>query len=228
MDAGDLLRLAWEADHDGRAKLRDSLLTMAVLESTPHDAWAERCRARLIKDRPDHFLSQFPSVKSALADPRVIAARDRLRAKYPKGRVEWLLLGANASRGPFLGRPESIDAMIEDLTGIHASEVEVEAEVVENVRIDLPQPSRGPLARQKAPQAARVSIGYPSFGSDRKSLHSGAEVVPEPPSDWDGSTTSPQHQAEEFVRFYASVLLGIAFLLASVQPEASTRSRNLI
>jgi hypothetical protein len=117
MIAGDLLRLAWEAEHDGRSKLRDALLTMAVTESSPGDDWAERCRTRLLQDRPDHFLGQFPTIAGALSDPRVLDARERLRAKYPPARVDSLLLRASARRGPYLGRVESLEAMIEDLVG---------------------------------------------------------------------------------------------------------------
>lgn len=118
MSAGDLLRLAWEADHDGRTHLRDAVLTLAVTESEPGDHWAEHCRNRLVVERPDHFLCHFPDVRQALEDDRVIEARERLRLKYPEARVQWLLLRARARRGPFLGRVESLDAMIEDLAGV--------------------------------------------------------------------------------------------------------------
>ncbi len=83
MDASDLLRLAWEADHDGRTRLRDSLMTLAVAESRPSDIWAERCRARLVADRPDHFFARFPTVALALEDSRVVEATRAAPGQVP-------------------------------------------------------------------------------------------------------------------------------------------------
>jgi hypothetical protein len=206
MVAGDLLRLAWEAEHDGRSKLRDALLTMAVTESEPGDAWAERCRSRLLQDRPDHFLGQFPTVTQALSDPRVVEARERLRTKYPPVRVDWLLLRASARRGPYLGRVESLEAMIEDLVGFAPAEVE-------NVRLDLPQLSRGPLIRQKAARPVAWSLSYPPLNRSVGSSSLGSEPESESPSDWEGTDAAD----DDFPLFYATVLLAIAFLLASVE-----------
>jgi hypothetical protein len=211
MVAGDLLRLAWEAEHDGRTTLRDALMTLAVAESEPGDAWAERCRARLVLDRPDHFFGQFSTVGQALADPRVVIARDRLRIKYPPARVGWMLLRASARRGPYLGRVESLEAMIEDLTSPPAE--------AENVRRDAPQPPRGPLSRGRAARTLAWSLSYPPMASYQEGSRwpSRPAMVP----DWEEDT--PALPGEDFSHYYLSVLLGIAFLLASVQPPPDSR-----
>jgi hypothetical protein len=207
MVAGDLLRLAWEAEHDGRTRLRDTLLTMAVTESEPGDQWAEPCRDRLVRDRPDHFLAHFASVSLALADPRVIDARDRLRIKYPTPRVQSLLLRAQTRRGPYLGRSESLDAMVEDLVGFTAAEAE-------NVRLDAPQPSRGPLIRQKSAKAVAWSLNFPPL--ERPNGSSLLDSEPEAPSDWDRVDANASAE-QDFLIEYSTVLLAIAFLMASVQ-----------
>ena len=203
MAAGDLLRLAWEAEHDGRAQLRDSLLTMAIVESGPGDAWAERCRTRLLADHPGHFLAKFPSVGLALVDDRVVQARERLRVKYPPAKVQSLLLRAGVRRGPYLGRVESLDAMLEDLAGPSAE--------AENVRRDAPEPSRGPLVRRRIGRPVAFSLAYPSM--------IGPEFPVDEPSDPDAE--SP---IEDFSLFYVTVLLGIAFLLASVQEHRESHA----
>ena len=151
MVAGDLLRLAWEAEHDGRTRLRDSLMTLAIAESAPEDPWAERCRARLVLERPDHFFAHFATVGQALEDPRVLDARERLRVKYPPARVQSLLLRACARRGPYLGRVESLEAMIDDLAGQTAE--------AENVRRDSAQPSRGPTRLGRAGRSVAFVAG---------------------------------------------------------------------
>ena len=44
-----LLRLAWLAEVEGRPRLRDAVMTLAVAESGPGDAvLAERCRRKLV------------------------------------------------------------------------------------------------------------------------------------------------------------------------------------
>ena len=204
MAAGDLLRLAWEAEHDGRNRLRDALLTLAVTESQPGDAWAERCRTRLVAERPDHFLNHFSTVPLALGDPRVIEARERLRVKYPPARVRSLQLRASARRGPYLGRVESLDAMIEDLAGPSAE--------AENVRRDAPQTSRGPLSRLRAARPMVWSLAFPpmSSGPDRPS----ESPFPDASSD---EEFAPESELEEFAHYYLTVLLAIAFLLATVR-----------
>jgi hypothetical protein len=205
MDAGDVLRLAWEADHDGRARLRDSLLTLAVAESQPSDTWAERCRNRLIQDRPDHFFARFPTVSQALQNPRVIEARDRLRAKYPEARVHWLLLKARAARGPYLGRAESLDAMVEDLAGPIAE--------LENVRLDAAQTSRGPMQLQRASRPLAWALSYPPMPSGLEVMSARQKRRTYPT--WEETVSEPP--LEDFSTYYLTVLLAIAFLLATVQ-----------
>jgi hypothetical protein len=212
MLAGDVLRLAWEAEHDGRTRLRDALLTLAVAESCPGDAWAERCRTRLVSDRPDHFFAHFATVARALEDPRVVDARDRLRLKYPPVRIEWLLLKARAARGPYLGRPESLDAMIEDLAGATAE--------AENVRRDAAQPSRGPMHRQLAPRPLAFALAYPS-------IPTGLEERPDRPAYGTSPVEDeaiPDPSSDDLPTYYLTVLLAIAILLASVQEAREGQS----
>jgi hypothetical protein len=206
MATGDLLRLAWEAEHDGRTRLRDAMLTLAVAESEPGDPWVERCRTRLVSERPDHYLGRFPTVSQALAHPQVIEARERLRVKYPPARVQSLLLRACARRGPYLGRVESLEAMIEDLAGPSAE--------AENIRRDAPQASRGPLRRQLSPRALAWSLSFPPLSTG---LHGSREsLYPEPPLD-PVEPSDAQTAPEDFTTYYLTVLLAIAFLLATVQ-----------
>jgi len=203
MVAEDCLRLAWEADRDDRRKLRDSVLTLAVVESGPDDAWGDRCRARLVAERPEHYLGRFPNVRSALADLRVLEARERLRSKYPEARVGGLLLMARAARGLYTGRAESIDAMIEDLAGPAAE--------AENIRRDSAQSTRGPLV------VARLRSLTPVHASPADRGGPG----------WDGTVDSPadafDHQAgdrPDLDHFYFSVLLAGAVLIATNGPAS--------
>lgn len=117
MMADDYLRLARQARRDGRGRLREAMLTLAVGASEPGDAWADRCRARLIADRPDHFLAAHPTAAHALADPRVDRALGRLRAQFPPTRIKWLRLRADAASGPFTGEPEPLATVIDELFG---------------------------------------------------------------------------------------------------------------
>jgi len=201
MDAGDAIRMAWEADRNGRSRLRDALLTLAVTESQPDDAWTERCRTRLVSDRPDHFLAQFTSVAVALNDPRVILARERLRLKYPESRVHWLLLKARAARGPYLGRVESIEAMLEDLAGPSAE--------VENIRRDAAQASRGPIHLQKAARPVAFALSYPPMPWASDSLP------------FELADDREERSTADFATYYLTILLAIACLLATVQEHRS-------
>jgi hypothetical protein len=212
MDAGDLIRLAWEAEHDGRSRLRDALLTLAIAESSPGDAWVERCRARLIAERPDHYFGHFATITQALEDPRVVEARGRLRDKYPASRVKSLLLRARAGRGPYLGRVESLAAMIADLAG-PVSESEPESE---NVRRHTAQESRGPIHRRRAgrPLAFALSQASIASGLEAPSVHSPRRIFPV------GEATVSEPPLEDFPVYYLSVLLAIAFVLAAVQQSA--------
>ena len=199
----DLLRLAWEAEHDGRSRLRDAVLTLAVAESEPGAPWAERCRARLVHDRSDHFFAHFSTVSQALGDPRVVEARERLRIKYPPSRVHSLLLRAGAARGSYTGRVESLDAMIEDLAGPAAA--------TENVRRDAPQLSRGPLNRHRAARPLVWALAYPSSTVSTGLESLGPLEAPEV------EATPIESPSADFALEYLTVLLAIAFLLATVQ-----------
>jgi hypothetical protein len=118
MPVDDLLRLAWQADRDGRAGTRDALLMLAIAESGPGEAvMAERCRRRLISRQPDHWLASFPTFGQALGHPRVSGAVRQLRAIFPPVRVQSLLLRGDVSRGPFTGRPRPLWSVCEDLLG---------------------------------------------------------------------------------------------------------------
>ncbi|WP_435010404.1 hypothetical protein P12x_001669 [Tundrisphaera lichenicola] len=207
MAAEDLLRLAWEADHDGRQSLRDALLTLAIAESGPDDDWAERCRNRLVSERPGHYLGVYPTVAQALIDPRVIKARDRLRCKYPAERVEWLLLRARAARGTYTGRGESIEAMIEDLTGPRAE--------AENFRLDAPAPIRGPRSRIGAMQPVLTSLLYPPMARRSDWLKS----EPGGPSEKDETQNELDPKARRY--HYYSTLFALAMVLAAL-PEGDS------
>src|SRR6187431_2978979 len=101
MAAEDLLRLAWHADREGRGRMRDELLMLAVAESGPGDAVsAERCRKLLVAGRPEHWFTSFATVGQALGHPRVAAEIDRLRITYPAARIQQILLRFEAQRGP--------------------------------------------------------------------------------------------------------------------------------
>ena len=117
MTADDYLRLARQARRDGRGRLREAMLTLAIGASGPDDAWAERCRARLLAERPDHFLAAHPTAAHALADPRVGRALERLRAQFPPIRVRWLRLRADVAAGPYTAEPEPLAAVVDDLFG---------------------------------------------------------------------------------------------------------------
>ena len=207
MEAGDLIRLAWEAEHDGRSRLRDALMTLAVAEGDPETPWARRFRDRLIDARPDHFLAGFSTVAGALQDPRVVEARDRLRLKYPPVRVQSLLLRARAARGPYLGRVESIEAMIEDLVG------PVEAGAgSEYLRKHAAEASRGPTRWNRAGLTSPLVLAYSPIGPG-----------PLNSADWPESGPETGDLDEATSAFYLTVLLAIAFLLASVQDDPGRR-----
>jgi hypothetical protein len=203
MAAEDLLRLAWEADHDGRHALRDSLMTLAITESDPGDDWPERCRARLLSERPGHYLGDYSSVRQALGDPRVAASRDRLRRKYPAERVRWLLLRAQARRGTYTGRVESLGAMIEDLTGLPAE--------AENVRLDAPESVRGPLSRVRTSRRVSFSLAYPPMTNWSEQAPAVAVSTRSAPLD---EARSNRESVDRRFHYY-SILFAIAMLLAS-------------
>lgn len=117
MLAEEEVRLALRAHRDGRAGVRDSLLTLAVADAGIEDqVWAERCRRWLVARRSDHLYAAFPTLSTALRDRRVVEALARVRRTFPPVRVRHMLLRADALSGPYTGirRPASdlLDVMI--------------------------------------------------------------------------------------------------------------------
>jgi hypothetical protein len=114
----EMVRLAWHAEREGRAGMRDALMTLVVAEGSVDGAVpAERFRRRLIAGRPDHWLASFPTVGRALGDSRVVAAVDRLRSTFPPIRVRRILLRGDAACGPYRGQHRPLSRIIDDLIG---------------------------------------------------------------------------------------------------------------
>jgi hypothetical protein len=201
--ADDFLRLAWHARRDGRKALHEAMLTLAVAEGGAGEGWPDRCRARLLAERPKHFLGTHPTLERTLANPQVAEAIRKLRGQYPEGRVGWLLFRAECEAGPYTGEPAPIAAIIEALAGAPA-----EAEV----RRDPAEPARGPRARSRA----RVRVGA-APGGPLRMVAAGLDgpAVDVSPADETG---------EETTAFYLAVLLSIAMLLAVVERDRADRA----
>jgi hypothetical protein len=205
MAANKHLELAWQAERAGRPRLSDVMLTLAIADSGPADHWTERARKRLIQRRPDHFFARFDSLATALSDPSVHQAVERLRAKYPPPRVDWLLLAGNASRGLFTGVEPGKSIILNDLFGAPAEA---------DVRRDSAEPIRGPVAKTRVAAASRVGI-FPAGHSvvDVSPLGVGLDL---PPSDDEIQIRPAGLKAadESLSNFYLSVLFSMALLLA--------------
>lgn len=117
MSVEDDLRLAWQADRDGRAGRRDALLTLAAAGAQPDAPWLAPCRARLIRSRPNHLFSRFESVAEARAHPKVAYALEKLRALYPAGKVANLVKRDEVCRGLSNGRRVPMSIILDDLLG---------------------------------------------------------------------------------------------------------------
>jgi hypothetical protein len=118
MPAEDDLRLAWQADGEGRHGRRDVLLTLAAVSGALEGAtWARAVRDRLVAHRPDHPFAGYPTLEEALDDPGVVAALARLRGTFPPARVRRLLDRADAVRGPYTGRRPATRSILDDLLG---------------------------------------------------------------------------------------------------------------
>jgi hypothetical protein len=118
MPVDDILRLAWQAERDGRPGTRDALMMLAIAESGPGEAViAERCRRRLISRQPEHWLASFPTLGQALSHSKVARAVRHLRAMFPPVRVQRLLFRDEVKRGPYTGRTRPGWAVCEDLLG---------------------------------------------------------------------------------------------------------------
>ena len=204
MAIDDFLHVAWWAQREGRAALREAMLTLAVAEGTPGEGWAERCRARLLSERPGHFLGTHLSLERTLGDPRVVESVRRLRGQYPPGRVGWLRFRSEVAEGPYTGEDAPLAVIIDALAGPAA-----EAEV----RRDAPETVRGPLARSRVEVAVGVTPAGPmratSFDADISRSADEADTA----GDEDATAG-----------FYLAVLLAIAMLLASVERGRMTRA----
>ena len=116
--AESYLRLAWQADRDGRPSMRDALLTLAAVAGHRLRApWVGRCRAALIAARSAHLFASFPTLEAALADPRVGDRLARIGRTIPPARVRHLLLASAVRRGPYTGRAEPLRPILDDLFG---------------------------------------------------------------------------------------------------------------
>jgi hypothetical protein len=204
MAIDDFLRVAWWAQGEGRGPLREAMLTLAVAEGTHGEGWAERCRARLLAERPGHFLGADPSLERTLADPRVVEAIRKLRGQYPPGRVGWLRFRSEVAEGHYTGENAPLAAIIDALAG-PAAEADVRRDAAEAVR--------GPLARSRA--EVTVAIGATPAGPIR-----GASFD----ADVSASADGPETAGDEDSGLYLAVLLAIAMLLASVERGRMTRA----
>jgi hypothetical protein len=210
MAAENLLRLAWQAERDGRPGLRDRLVTLAIVASGPDDAaWADRCRRRLIARRPDHWLAAFPISGRDQSHPRVAEALGLLRTTYPPGRVRRLLFRAEVRRGPFTGRRVAFSRILTDLTGSAPG--------------SLPSGSHGDGPGPK-PSATRI-ITRRAVGVAGGSGGSGRAAVPlpgDPPgAESDREPARDPAATGSLIAFYLTVLLAIAMLLTTVlRPSA--------
>ena len=111
-----LLRLAWLAEVEGRPRLRDAVMTLAVAESGPGDAvLAERCRRKLVARQPDHWFGTSATLGQALTHQKVASALSKLRTMFPPVRVQWMLTRGAVQRGPFTGRPLPFARVLSDL-----------------------------------------------------------------------------------------------------------------
>jgi hypothetical protein len=206
MAIDDYLRVAWWARREGHMTLREAMLTLAVAEGTPGEGWAERCRARLLAERPGHFLGAHPSLERTLADPRVVEAIRKLRGQYPPGRVGWLRFRSEVAEGPYTGELVPLAAMVDPIAGPAAEA---------DVRRDAPEPVRGPLARSRV--EATVAVGMTPAGP-RRAASLDADIFA---SANEADTASDEDAS---AGLYLAVLLAIAMLLASVERGRLTRA----
>jgi hypothetical protein len=213
MAVDDLLHVAWHAQRDGRRPLREAMLTLAIGASDPGDVWAERCRARLLTERPGHFLGAQPTLGATLADPRVAGALNKLRGQYPPGRVSWLRFRAEIEAGAFTGESQPLARVVDALIGPPAEA---------DVRRDAPELARGPLATARA----RVAVAaQSSFAWNVAGEGDAGEYWAEPPSEESCFDMADSKDNEAFAGFYMAVLLAIALLLATVERERDNNRR---
>lgn len=209
MAVDDHLRLAWHAERDGRGPLREAMLTLAVAESAPGDGWAERCRARLLAERPNHILGAHPTLERSLADPRVAEAIRKLRGQYPPGRIGWLRFRAEFTAERYTGDVAPLATILDALFGPPAEA---------DVRRDAAESVRGPFARNRV----EVSIGTTPAGP-RRAVVAGSCLGPAGES-WTTDEAGSTVADEATSALYLAVLLAIAMLLASVESGRRPRS----
>lgn len=156
MSVEDDLRLAWQADLDGRVGRRDALLTLAAAGALPETPWLARCRDRLVRSRPDHLFSRFPTVSAALADPRVVGALAKIRAIYPPGKVRHLVFRDAVRRGPWTGRRPSMAVILADLFPTLPPRRVLGRAALHSARHDVPE---SPPTPAPSPLPARAAAG---------------------------------------------------------------------
>jgi hypothetical protein len=159
MSAEDVLRLAWQADRDGRNRMRDELLMLAVAESGLDDAVsAERCRKLLVAGRPDHWFTSFATIGQALGHPRVATEIDRLRVTYPPARIQQILLRFEAQRGPYTDKPRPLSKILDDLGGTRVPAAPSHGRVVSPA---LPFPAGNPSgAKAERPDDPATLVNF--------------------------------------------------------------------
>jgi len=209
MAVDDYLRAAIGAEGESSRRLREAMLTLALAEAGPGAAWAERCRARLVADRPDHFLAAHPTLALVLADPRAVRALDRLRARYPAARVRWLRLGLEASSGPYTGQTAPLGALLDALIGAPAEA---------DVRRDRPVATRGPTARARVGKAVARPAAVHAWPSPAGRDEPIPIPIPIP------SPAGPEAEDVTAEGFYLAVLLSIAILLATARQDQDRRA----
>ena len=209
MAVDDHLRLAWHAQRDGRGPLREAMLTLAVAESGPGDGWAQRCRARLLSERPNHILGAHPTLERTLADPRVVGAIRKLKGRYPPGRIGWLRFRAELAAGSYTGEVPPLATILDAL---------VEPPAQADVRRDPAGSIRGPLARSRA----EVAVGATPAGPLR-AIAAGTNGGSARGARADESDTATVAD-EATWSFYLAVLVAIAMLLASAESGRNPRA----
>jgi hypothetical protein len=151
----ELVRLSWQVAREGKPGTRDALLTLAVAEGGIDDAvLAERCRKLLVAHRPDHWFATGVPLSQTLAIKPVVEVLTKLRAMFPRVRVQHLLMLGAAQRGPYSGQEVPLTRILQDLALV-------------------PQPSRGRSHARLQPPARTVSYATATAPSSSKSTQVG-------------------------------------------------------
>lgn len=220
-EAEACLRLAWDAERDGRPGRRDVLLTLALASAGPEDAWwAARCRDRLVASHPDHIIAPYATLAEALEDPRVASAIRGLRQAFPPCRIESLILRSDARRGPYLGPTSSVRLIIGDLFGPvlpagsrRDSAAEPPAPVILARAMHLAR------AHVTADPRAGLSRTFPAWCPPEASSHEVPAAESPAPATSDASL-------EDIRATYLAFLVGIALLLSTTLRESEARATS--